>query len=317
MIAAEVQTILKCPSCSAVGLTEIEAAGTLECRTCHFRVPVVRSVPRFVREPTDALSERTRASFGYEWTHFSEWKDSGEQNFLDYFRGIEHAHLRDARVLDAGCGMGRHARQIAERCRIVVAVDFSAAIESARENVRICSNVQCVQADLTELPFADNAFDYVYSIGVLHHIRGTADILASLARKARPGGRVRVYLYWKRHGWIGAVLALVSAVRKVTVRLPFGLLRVGCAVLSVGLFAGVVLPYRLMDRMGARRHQRWPLYIYARYPFRVLYNDQFDRFSAPLEQRFDEGEVRAMMEAAGLRDVTIYPMFGWVAEGVR
>ena len=43
------------------------------------------------------------------------------------------------------------------------------------------------------------------------------------------------------------------------------------------------------DRVGS-----WPLSIYTKYPFNVLYNDQFDRFSAPIEKRYSEAEVRTL-----------------------
>ena len=87
--------------------------------------------------------------------------------------------------------------------------------------------------------------------------------------------------------------------------------------MSVGLYGAVVLPYRLLSRLGVRRHEHWPLFVYTKYPFTVLYNDQFDRLSAPIEKRYDPDEVRRLLECAGLRDVHVRPCFGWVAEGVK
>jgi len=42
-----------------------------------------------------------------------------------------------------------------------------------------------------------------------------------------------------------------------------------------------------------------PLKTYADYPFAVLVNDQFDRFSAPLERRYRREEVQAMLAGGG------------------
>jgi hypothetical protein len=81
--------------------------------------------------------------------------------------------------------------------------------------------------------------------------------------------------------------------------------------------AGVIWPYRVLWALGVRGHSSWPLFVYRPYPFRILFNDQFDRFSAPLEQRFDADEVAAMLEGAGLREVVVRPSFGWIGEGVR
>jgi hypothetical protein len=49
----------------------------------------------------------------------------------------------------------------------------------------------------------------------------------------------------------------------------------------------------------------------------VLVNDQFDRFSAPLERRFTAAEVLAAMEDAGLEDIVVLPNHGWVADRRR
>jgi SAM-dependent methyltransferase len=311
-------TLLRCPSCSGE-MTDIGSAeGTqIVCVACHRTVPVAGGVPRFVDVLLNPTARRTQASFGYEWSHFNDWRQSGETNFNDYFGGVDLSGLRRQVLLDAGCGMGRHARQVAPFAERVVAVDFSAAIDQAARNVAGLGNVHCVQADLLALPLADGAFDFVYSMGVLHHLSDTERALAELVRKLRPGGRIRVYLYWKRHGWRGRVLSIVTAARRITTRMPFPLLRLSSWILSIGLHVAVVRPYRALSALGINIHADWPLFVYVRYPFSVLYNDQFDRFSAPIEKRYDPEEVRALLESAGLRDVRIRPCFGWIADAVK
>ena len=159
---------------TAPGQTE-----ALRCLGCGLRVAVVAGIPRFVDVPVEDVARCTQASFGYEWTHFNDWRRSGQQNFMDYFQGADLAALAGSVVLDAGCGMGRHARQMARYAQRVVAVDFSRAIDQASHNVADLNNVDCVQADLLTLPFGDETFDYVYSLGVLHHIDRTEEAIAA------------------------------------------------------------------------------------------------------------------------------------------
>jgi SAM-dependent methyltransferase len=314
----DVLPLLRCPACGAALSRQPDTSSAfLVCAGGLHGFPVRDGIPRFVETPGDELAKRTQESFGYEWTHFNDWKASGSVNFQDYFTGLDLAGLRTARVLDAGCGMGRHARQLAPHCASILAVDFSRAIDAAARNVRGLSNVTCVQADLTKLPVADDAFDFVYSMGVVHHLANTEEAVGGLVRKLRPGGRLRLYLYWKREGWSGRVLGIVNAVRRITTRLPFPVLRALCWLLSVALHAGVVLPYRALMALGVDVPERSPLFVYTKYPFAVLYNDQFDRFSAPLEKRYSEAEARALLEAAGLHDVRAYPVFGWIVDGIR
>src|SRR5262245_22370220 len=192
---------LKCVSCGSRLTPAADSdhrLNSLVCTACARRVPVSDGIPRFVDVPDDDVARRTQASFGYEWTHFNDWRQSGTTNFQDYFDGLDLTSLHGRLVLDAGCGMGRHARQVAPHAARVVAVDFSRAIDQAARNVCDIGNVDCIQADLLALPLVDRSFDYVYSLGVLHHLQDTERALGGLVRTLKPGGRLRVYLYWKR-----------------------------------------------------------------------------------------------------------------------
>lgn len=306
--------LLRCPSCNGRLRVETQA---LVCTGCAVPYAIVNGIPRFVSIPDDETARHTQASFGYEWSHFNDWSISGETNFQQYFGDFDFEWVRGRTVLDAGCGMGRHARQMASYAGRIVAMDFSRAIDQAAHNTADQPNVVCIQGDITAPPVADESFDLVYSLGVLHHIADTERAARSLLAKVKPGGRLRIYLYWQRPGIAGTMLRVVEWTRVVTTRLPFGVLKALCWVLSVMLWFAVVLPYRALSAIGVRCHDQWPLGVYVRYPFAVLYNDQFDRFSAPIEQRWTKSEVRSLMERLGLHDTTVAPSFGWIAEGTK
>lgn len=106
------------------------------------------------------------------------------------------------RVLDLGCGFGRHAFEAYRRGAHVVAVDRSAdevsqvaavfrAMEAAGE-VQADPTARAVRADLLALPFPDASFDAVMASEVLEHIPDDERALAEVARVVRPGGRVAV-----------------------------------------------------------------------------------------------------------------------------
>ena len=208
---------LRCTSCGSP-LTDATAPGqteALRCLGCGLRVAVIAGIPRFVDVPVEE-----RASYAGELRlrvdPFQRVAPIGPAEFHGLLSRADLAALAASVALDAGCGMGRHARQMARYAQRVVAVDFSRAIDQASHNVADLNNVDCVQADLLTLPFGDETFDYVYSLGVLHHIDRTEEAIAGLIRKVRPGGRLRVYLYWRRHGWQGRLLSAVTMVRRVT-----------------------------------------------------------------------------------------------------
>jgi SAM-dependent methyltransferase len=176
-----------------------------------------------------------------------------------------------------------------------------------------------VQADLMALPFAAGAFDLAFSFGVLHHLPDPEAGFKKLVALVRPGGRVLVYLYHALEGEPikQAILRAVTAVRRVTVRMPHRALLPATTALGWALYAGVVTPYKILSRFEATRPlaEKMPLRIYADYPVRVIVNDQFDRFSAPIENRYRKDEVAGWLERAGLGDIVIHAGYGWRAVG--
>ena len=106
------------------------------------------------------------------------------------------------RVLDLGCGFGRHAFEAYRRGAHVVAVDRSQdEVSSVTAMFRAMASAgeapgdvvaRAVRADLLSLPFPDASFDVVMASEVLEHIPDDDLAMAEIARVVRPGGRVAV-----------------------------------------------------------------------------------------------------------------------------
>jgi len=265
----------------------------------------------------------TARSFGYEWQAFSEMLPDYEANFRWYFERFQKAELEGALVLDAGCGTGRHTFHMARSgAREIVAMDFSQAIEVAAYNNRSNPNTHFVQADIYHPPFRPRSFDLVYSLGVLHHLPDPEKGFRTLLPLLREGGFLNVYLYWNLEGeprWRRLALSGVTQVRRLTTRLPHALLKKLSWLIAAGFEVALVAPARALDKFPATRRlaERVPLGHYRKYSFRVLYTDQFDRFSAPIENRYSRAEVLGWFERAGLLDVVILGGAGWRASGRR
>jgi SAM-dependent methyltransferase/uncharacterized protein YbaR (Trm112 family) len=325
--------LLRCPQCQRELSAQSQEA--LQCVPCAIHYPITNGIPRMLTSAmrqamtgvgtgagsaaeVDPRSVATAQSFGYEWTHFPQMRAEWEQNFWGYFAPHTSATFQGKRVLDAGCGTGRHTFYAAQFAQEVWSVDLGDAVEVARRNNADNQNVQVVQADLYQLPFPPESFDFVYSIGVLHHLPDPEGAFRNLLRYLKKGGQAHIYLYWKpeQQPLKRALLELVTALRQVTTRLPHPVIHSLAYPAAAAAFVGFVWPYQLLRAVGLHQvAERLPMKQYAQYPFSVCINDQFDRFSAPIENRYTRAEVEGWLERAGLEEIVVRPNYGWCATG--
>ncbi|MFB6069332.1 MAG: class I SAM-dependent methyltransferase [Halobacterium sp.] len=93
----------------------------------------------------------------------------------------------DDRVLDVGCGTGVSTRRLAADARDVHGVDLSRP-QLRRANARVDASLAL--GDATRLPYRDDAFDAVVSIGTLPYVPEPATLLEEARRVAAPGARL-------------------------------------------------------------------------------------------------------------------------------
>jgi SAM-dependent methyltransferase len=106
------------------------------------------------------------------------------------------------RVLDMGCGAGRHAFEMYRRGADVIALDQDAdelavvsewlAAMRKEGGLPAGAEADVKQGDALNLPFPDGEFDRVVAAEVLEHIPDDDAAIAELVRVLRPGGSIAV-----------------------------------------------------------------------------------------------------------------------------
>ena len=288
---------LRCPVCHtclhpSTDLDPIDS-GRLTCQQAH-AFPIIRGIPRFV------VSDAYTRSFSYEWNRFRKTQldsQTGRTDTRDRLRASLNfplEMLKGKLVLDAGCGMGRFAEVIHRYGGEYVGLDYSFAVDAANANAGHLERVHFVQADLFQSPFADEAFDLVMSLGVLHHTPDPRRAFASLPRVLKPGGRLTITVYDAGNK---VYVANSRFWRRFSTRLPSLTLHV-LSYLAVPLYFLWTLPVvgwllRSVAFISLERDWRW----------RVL--DTFDWYSPRYQSWHTHHEVFGWFKENGFEHIEV------------
>ncbi|MFH0878990.1 MAG: class I SAM-dependent methyltransferase [Lentisphaerota bacterium] len=166
----------------------------------------------------------TQNRFGYEWTQYSQILPLYEQQFKVWTVPMQAGDWAGLSVLDAGCGTGRNSYwPLQYGAKKVTAFDVDPrTVAVAKQNLARFPNADVQQHSIYETPWTD-AFDFAFSIGVIHHLADPAKAVANLVRATKPGGRILIWVYGKEGHTL--LKGLVNGIRRVTCRMPLAVLK--------------------------------------------------------------------------------------------
>jgi len=247
--------------------------------------PVVSAFYDRFPYPGDPIQDGPPPGYNWRWC-----VDSARAAARGYLPPAPAAGPRRWRILDAGCGTGVSTDYL---CHLnpgsqVLAVDISGgALELARERTRRSGAAAQVEElriekrSLLDLE-PDGRFDYINSVGVLHHLDQPEAGLRALAAQLAPQGVLHLFLYADAGRW-----EIHRSQRALS------LLQVGTG--ELGLKLGRQLFNELPADNRLRRHheQRWALDTRADSNFA-------DMYLHPQETSYDLQRLQQFVGSAGL-----------------
>ncbi len=239
-------------------------------------------------------------SFSVEWNLFAKTQlDIGNRTesrdtFIEK-TGLTPEDLAGKLILEAGCGMGRFVEVISrDPTTTVIGFDLSLAVEAAQRNVGARSNVHIVQADIIKPPFLESNFDFVFSIGVLHHTPTPRRAFFRLVPLLREGGQLAIWVYAKASGyWV----MFSDLYRRFTTKMPWSML--------LGIVRILVRLHWIYERLPEKLLPYFttlvPMSTHANSEWRLL--DTFDWFSPKYQHKFTTDEVLSWFIEGKLEDI--------------
>lgn len=157
---------------------------------------IINDIPRFVDSGSYA------SLFGDQWKEYKKTQ-------LDSYTGSPTSESRLSRclgddlkdnlngklVLEAGCGAGRFTEVLLNKDAVLVSSDLSSAVEVNAENFPVSDKHLVIQADINNMPFADESFDVVICLGVIQHTPDTEKTIEDLYKLVKKGGTLVIDHY--------------------------------------------------------------------------------------------------------------------------
>jgi SAM-dependent methyltransferase len=307
--------LMACPKCGGDLYVAHEAKreenhiieGILSCRKAAHEYKIVRGVPRFAElDKIEQDKADTAENFGWQWTHFTQEDAKYNDQFLGWLQPVKPEFFKDKLVIEGGCGKGRHTSLAAEwGAKEIVGIDLSAAVESAFAATRHLVNAHIVQADIFKLPFK-KAFDYAFSVGVLHHTPDPKGAFLSLASKVKSGGHISAWIYGAENNeWITNYVDPIRTgfTSKISQPVLYQLSKLP----TLGVFLATKLVYKPLEKSPLNKKLFYHEYLthLGSFGWREQHNIVFDHLVAPTAFYISKKDFETWWQEARAKDVKI------------
>lgn len=190
---------------------------------CLFEIEC--GIPRFVS------GDNYGSGFGLQWQRYQKTQlDSYTGQPISRVRlerclGMPLDMLKGKVILEAGSGAGRFTELLIDKCKFLVSMDLSEAVDANLKNCSGKNPYLLIQADINASPLPHRLFDVVICLGVIQHTPSPEQTIASLAEHVKPGGLLVIDHYTLNHRLtkISQYLTLHFPLRAVIKRLNPGL----------------------------------------------------------------------------------------------
>lgn len=264
----------------------------------------------------ERLQARTIADFGEQWTSYPD--NDGYYGSVELFNDIFNPLLSERsvagkRVAEIGAGTGRFVNILAGAgATHVIAVEPSEAFRVLCANTAAFSDrISYLNVPGDQLP-EDSDCDFVFIIGVLHHIPKPDAVVAASYRALRKGGQLAVWLYGREGNTL--YLMVARTMWSVTRRIPHR---------ALAALVAAIYPV-FWCYMTACRWFPLPLATYIQRVMRPLTPAKrrlviYDQLNPAYAKYYTQQEARDVLERNGFCDVRLHHRhnYSWTAVATK
>lgn len=263
---------------------------------------------------------KTNQTYSFLWEKIKHITFREKSHFDDIQEIIPNSIINGKIGIDIGSGHGRDTYRMASVDPLVkiISLDISDGIYKAKERASILKNVHFVKGSVLDIPVKENTFDFAYSFGVLHHIPNPDMGVKEIARVMKEGAYLYLYLYedHSQNHIKYIAIKIITILRKVTIKIPHKLAYAISYLFSPLIVILFSYPAGILRKCKiTRKISNGIPFNFGTHPF-SLAPDVYDRFSAPIEHRFNRKAVFDLLNKNNFANIKIEKLetkAGWVA----
>jgi SAM-dependent methyltransferase len=164
---------------------------------------------------------KTIRDFGNQWQIHGELRQSfwtSDEMFRSHFpKNFNLKNLEGKEILEIGSGSGRILHMISKyKPKNLTGIEPSTGFLNLVKNTKSIPNLKLVNK--TGAEFKEHSLDYIFSLGVIHHIPDPDPVITNAFNSLKPGGILIVWVYGKENNRL--YITAQNIIRKITKLLP-------------------------------------------------------------------------------------------------
>lgn len=201
--------------------------------------------------------------------------------------------IENKKIMEVGVGSGRIINNLAKfKPKQIVGIEPSIAINIAKKNIDF-PKLELLNIEAQNMSF-NNEFDFVFSLGVIHHIPEYKEALKKIHDSLKHDGKFIIWVYGKEGNEL--YLLIFNNLRKITIILPDLILRIISQFLTITTYF-----YGFLCKFISLPLKDYFISVFNKFSFKHRSYVIFDQLNPSYSKYFTKQELIKNLEEAGFK----------------